>query len=438
MILAIKIFIRAIFFPGLYFSSIMAMFYTIFKKTFVGLFLLVFLITQPNIHYKFHDYPYGWMVIDLLFLSLIFGVLFQNQKYHKTGNGKYVILLIIITYISAWIASINFSLPLPISTSSAEFVSWKNFIRALLLYFLINSVIKNDKEKKIIVLLIVVILLLVSVKSFRNFSGGSGFSYDKRYGGPFEKAGLGSNHFGAFIASYGSVVLGLFLVDKNKKRRLIYIPTLLFAMHPLFFTYSRGAYLGAIVSLLFLGVAKEKKIILIIFLFVLSWQFILPESVVERITMTKTEDGEIENSAAGRLELWDFGVTVFYKHPILGSGINGFALSVKNSGFDLVSAGVHLTDPHNYYMKVLCDQGLIGLILLLFIFFRAFLSGWKLFKHGDNDFDRGLGIGFSACVISLFLVNIFGDRFSYIMSGSYFWVFWGIVDKSNLKVLNKT
>lgn len=47
---------------------------------------------------------------------------------------------------------------------------------------------------------------------------------------------------------------------------------------------------------------------------------------------------------------------------------------------------------------------------------------------GNSQFQRSIGLGFTGCVIAFSITNIFGDRWSYYVLGSFFWVLFGMVD----------
>jgi hypothetical protein len=69
---------------------------------------------------------------------------------------------------------------------------------------------------------------------------------------------------------------------------------------------------------------------------------------------------------------------------------------------------------------------------LLLIFYRAFWSGWRLYKIGNTPFDKGLGFGFLGATIAIIFANMFGERWSYFVVNGYFWIFWGLVDRGIL------
>jgi O-antigen ligase len=169
---------------------------------------------------------------------------------------------------------------------------------------------------------------------------------------------------------------------------------------------------------------KKRSLLILALVIFISWQTLLPPTVVERIEMTKTESGELEGSAAARFDLWSHAIDVFEKNPVFGVGFGGYKFTVPET--------FKFTDTHNLYLKTLSEQGIIGITLLLFIFLLALKSGQGLFRKGLTPFHRGLGFGFLGCVVAFIITNMFGDRWSYFVLGDYFWITWGLVDRAIL------
>lgn len=420
---AIKFFLKWLLAPVLYGGGIFTALVTVFKRAEWGLFLLVAMIPQPNIWYKLHGYPLGKSFIDILFFAILIGIVFQQKGFTKTNHSTFILFFVLLSYLSLWNSSIRFSLPLPLTTSNELLRDWKNYAEMILLYFLVLNVIKTEEQQKTVVVLMSVVILLIAIRSYRDFSGGESFDYSKRVGGPFEAVGLGANHFGAFIAHYCVIFLGLFFFDNDPRRRLLFIVTYLFGLHPLFFSYSRGAYLGALGAFAFIGLIKKRSLLVVVAIILLAWKTLLPISVVDRIEMTETENGQIESSAAHRLDLWKHAMDLFEKNPIFGIGFGGFGFTVPPD---------ELTDTHNFYMKTLSEQGIIGSVLLFILLFMCLASGWRLFKVGLTPFHKGLGLGFMGAVVACMITNMFGDRWSYLALGGYFWVFLALVDRGIL------
>jgi putative inorganic carbon (hco3(-)) transporter len=410
------------FFPTLFGGGLIVMVFTIFKDVRWGVYLLVSLIPQPNIWYKFHEYFLGHDFLDFATIAIFLGIIIQKRGFEFKKSSILIIIFLLYSLFSISISTAKFSLPIDFSGGNRLIFAWKNYAQMILLYFLVSNSVKEEKDCRNIVLIITSVFLIIALRSYRSYSAGESFHDESRVGGPFETVGLGSNHLGAFISYCGTLILGLFLSGKGKAKRMFYFLTFIIGLHPLFFSYSRGAYLGSLLAVGFLGVIRKNLIIICMVVVVLiSWEAVLPSSVVDRIKMTKTEDGQYEDSAAGRLMVWDQAMEIFSRNPLVGVGYGGF-------GF-MVPEGQTLTDTHNYYAKTLCEGGIIGFSLLLAILFRAFLSGKRLWDMAKTPIFSGIGLGFMGCVIALAVANFFGDRFSYFVLGGYFWIMWGLVDK---------
>ncbi len=429
MLALLKHYFRMVMVPVLYIGGIGSILITIFKDSRFGFFLLVSLIPQPNIWYKFHQYPFGKDYMDLLFFAVLLGSIVQGRWPKEGGNRLLIWLAIAVSYLSLWNSSMRFSLPMPITLDNYLIFHWKNYAEMMLLYFLAMSVVKDEKDVKNVMIVICIVVLFIALRDFRNFSPGATFRWDKRAAGPFWIVGLGANHMGAFFAHYGGLLLGMLLVKQDRRFRLLLLAAVGFSLHPLFFAYSRGAYLGALVTVGFFGLVKKRSLLIVAVGVVIFYRALLPPSVIDRIDMTVKEDGTMEQSAGGRPELWEVAFRMFEENPVFGLGYNGYALSV--GGKTMRSGGVvkEGQDVHSIYMRILCEQGVIGFGLFTLIMIRAFMSGAKLFRRGSSGFSQGLGLGFMGCVLALATTNVFGDRWSYFVIGGYFWIVWGLVDR---------
>jgi O-antigen ligase len=391
-----------------------------FRRAEWALYALIAVLPLPNFRYRFNPYPLGKDLIDILIFSILLGIFINKNGLKKSPNGTLLLLFIVVNYLAVWNASLGLSMPLPITTDNPILSDWKNYAEMIFLYFLVFNCIQDEKQQRTVTTLIAIVMLFIAVHEFRNFTEGDAFSYDRRVEGPFWVMGLGANHMGAFVAHYGAALLGLYVLDDNKRRRLLYAVTLLFSMHPLFFSYSRGAYIGALAALGFIGLIKKRSYLLVIVAVVIFWQTVLPATVVERIAMTESPTGELEASAGKRVELWERAVDLFQNNPIFGIGFGAFSYSVSVEG---------LTDTHNFYMRMLSEQGVIGFLLFATVLLAALRSGWRLYRMAQSPYLRGLGLGFMACVVATIVTNMFGDRWSYFVLGGYFFVFWGVVDR---------
>lgn len=423
MLTALKVFLRGILAPTLYATVFITFLASVGKRAEWALYLLAILAPLPAVWYQLHQFPLGKDTMDILILGAFLGIIFNKGGFDRTPGTFLLAIFMIVSYVALWNTTLRFNLPLPLNSENPVLPDWKNYVEMIFLYFLAYSALKTEEQQKTMLVIIASVVLLIAVHEFRNFTEGGSFSYDKRAEGPFWVMGLGANHLGAFITDYGGLLLGMLLIDKHKYRKWLYLAAVAFSLHPLFFSYSRGAYVAAVAVIVVYGLIKKRSLIALVAVLIFAWHTVLPQTVVERIEMTETPEGQLESSAAERFMVWEHARRLFDEHPLFGIGFNGFEYTRR---------GERLTDTHNYYMKTASEQGVIGLFLLGLVLFRALTSGWWLYRNGQSIFHQGLGLGFIGCVTSLAVNNIFGDRFSYFALGSYFWLLWGIVERAKL------
>src|SRR5260370_17144331 len=81
------------------------------------------------------------------------------------------------------------------------------------------------------------------------------------------------------------------------------------------YTFSRGAYLAILFSVFVLGVMKDRKLLLIGAIFLVTWQAVVPTAVRQRVTMTQNANGKLEDSANEPVNLWQAAEESILTHP---------------------------------------------------------------------------------------------------------------------------
>jgi O-antigen ligase len=229
---------------------------------------------------------------------------------------------------------------------------------------------------------------------------------------------------------YTLFVIGMFLMDKHKWRRVAYGILIAGGIYSMLYSYSRGAYVGFGAGLVFIALVKSRKLLIPLFLLLFLWKVVLPSSVVDRIDGTFVEEGDRAGvitigdtnlSTAYRSEIWQEAWSIFTENPVVGTGFRTFG---KLTGWDT----------HNQYLKTLSEQGIIGLLIYLLLYQRALKSGWQLYKEGDEELLRAFGFAFVCAVLGSMVVNVFGDRWTYLQLGGIYWVLWALADQENSRI----
>lgn len=121
---------------------------------------------------------------------------------------------------------------------------------------------------------------------------------------------------------------------------------------------------------------------------------VTPGPFQQRLAQAKTEfeqwqPGKADRSSIGqRLEFYRVSLDIVREHPLLGVGTGGFpkAFANKTSG-----SGVTQTrNPHNEYLLIAVQTGLVGLALLLHLFWRQWRLAPQLSSPLECHIARGL------------------------------------------------
>lgn len=200
-------------------------------------------------------------------------------------------------------------------------------------------------------------------------------------------------HFSSngMLLGIGSIVIfqklrNLFIEEKesNKKTKLAkfyYLIALLLVIYGLFLSSKRAPLIAAILSIVItLLIVSGKNILKKLFILFISFAglaalyFIAVEyvpgfdTIANKFSSLESSDAGILN---GRNYLWQLALDLFNESPILGSGYGGYAAYAEKVDAFTSSA-------HNYYLQLMAELGIVGLILYLVAFISAVVFTAKL------------------------------------------------------------
>jgi len=395
---------------------------SVFWRPHLGIYLLILTLPLQTGRYKILDLPLGPQFLDILLLGTLLGLLIKGKPIIAKSNlNKYLLLFTIFCYLSLWSGSYFINAPLPTWFRDPRFGAWKNYVEMFLLALVVANIIKDKKQVRVLLLLMCFSLLLVNRSYFSTISGRdlSHFSYQVRDAGPMGYAGV--NGLAAFEAMAISFMLGMYAFSKHKLQKVALLAIVATCGYCLLFSFSRGGYLGAIVGLVTVGLFKSRWLLVAAAMLFLSWQVLLPTAVQERIAMTTGaahEGQQFDSSAQERIVLWEDAMNLFKMNPVTGSGFETYRYMGRVHGY---------LDTHNYYVKVLAETGILGLLLYVVLLWKLMRTGWSLFFRAEDPFWRGIGLGFIALLTSTLIMNFFGDRWTYQQVDGYLWVILGCV-----------
>jgi hypothetical protein len=378
----------------------------------LGFYYMIPFLPYRTMRDHFLDYPLGANVLTILVIAVIVGALIHGK--HLPKSKLYLIWAAIAgyLYISMWIGTVLGNAPAPLWLSDVNFVIWKDYMVIPLVFAAAGLVIEDRKAVRMVVILTAFTLLFIDKSCLYESMTRTWTNFDenKRGGGPL---GYGSNQTAAFLAQFAMFFWGFGQFLKRMKLKLISYGIVALTILACMYTFSRGAYLALVFSVFVLGLLKDRKLLLILGVFLVTWQTIVPTPVRERVNMTKDSNGQLEASAQERVDLWTQAQQSIISNPIFGTGFATFQY------------GQHvgdLKDTHNWYVKILVETGIIGFIMYFILLQQLLAMSYRLFKRATDPLYRGLGLGLFVATCSSLAANCFGDRWTYIEITALLWV----------------
>ncbi|MEU5539623.1 O-antigen ligase family protein [Streptomyces sp. NPDC020362] len=186
----------------------------------------------------------------------------------------------------------------------------------------------------------------------------------------------------ATVVAYGLVVAtGLALGARGRRERAVAAGCALVLVVPLAVSFSRGAWIATAVAcgaqLLLTGLRPAVKVCAaaVAASVVLVGGFgIGAAALQERLTSITQVAAAPDQSVVDRYSLWAAATDMWREHPVTGVGLKAFpehrdghASLALSSGSDTEGAGQGfrrqpLLSPHNMYLLLLSEQGLLGLL----------------------------------------------------------------------------
>jgi O-antigen ligase len=233
------------------------------------------------------------------------------------------------------------------------------------------------------------------------------------------------------IFSVTLFLMGVFLLFKKhilSIRRLWILGVMLMILGVLvYMTPGRSGYLAFMVVTVYFGylLFREKHYKILTLVFLLSSTFLLSSPLVrDRIElgvkeMQHVDTSNIESSSMGlRMTVWKNTIELIQDRPLLGFGTGGFEEAYSKKIKDSPEWEKHLMhDPHNQFLKILAEMGMLGLIVFL-----GMLASSLFQKSSKMYFHLGIGVLLTWCATSLF-----SSHFSTFTEGRFIYIWLGIM-----------
>jgi O-antigen ligase len=291
------------------------------------------------------------------------------------------------------------------------------FVQFIILYFLIRILIRSPSDIELYFRYILVCFIPIITVIFLQYSAGFfGSGYGEGRPGilasfiPYLLALSALALRGKWII-WGALLLSIFLASFHGSRRIFIAIVGYFGLH----------FRLRLVTFLIVG-----------FLFVAGpflYQLI-PDTTRYRLDNTFRQSNSIFQEGAnktalnklstGRWEFWGYSIKMFIDHPVSGVGL-------KNQVVLLDDYGAHReARAHNFYIEILADLGIVGIISLVAIIYNGFkgLNKIQPFSFGKKDFMYHMVNAYKYEWIMIHFIALLGSSMFYSKNG---WILYGLV-----------
>lgn len=300
---------------------------------------------------------------------------------------------------------------------SAE--AWARYLQLFALVPLGVVLALRDRRDVVLVLHALVLAALIQgVVCVYQFGTGTGATFQ----GQNSRA---TGTFGGEDVIAASVILGLAVtvcaalaISATGRRRLVYVVLALGLLVPLGLTFSRGSALTTAFALLIVLAFAGWRTLVATLVCAMAAAVVLVGAgldggaVGERLLSI----GESDSSTGDRMALWAAAVGIWVDNPVNGVGLREFpryrdtyappglsgGSTVGQSGPGGALSQQELLSPHNQYLLVLSEQGIIGFLPFAALLFVSTATAWRATLRGPR-YARGTG----AAVVGISMWQLF-------------------------------
>ena len=189
-------------------------------------------------------------------------------------------------------------------------------------------------------------------------------------------------------------------------------------------TFSRSAFIGLSFILGYYLLSRRRiGSFLLAFLIILGASLLLPDNpLVERAT-TGFGARDTDAITAGRVQhIWRPLLPTFWEAPIIGHGLGSTWWATPNLRGEMLPVG----HPHNAYLGVLLDLGLLGIAVVGAFFWSVWKTFRRLSQHHVDSQWRGVFEGGIVALLCLAIQGVSEDSFTPTYAQAALWVCYGL------------
>ncbi len=389
--------------------------------------------------------PVITLIKDFLIVALFAAVIYKNFK-----NKKIIFLLnsfsILVVLLVLW-GTVSFFFA---DNKVLGLLRLRDIVLYILAFFIIFDFIrnKNDLKKIVSILLIaaIFVLLLAPLQLFF-FKDSMVKRFDPATNTWHSRIASSLAHpsiFGEYLVIIFSLAASLLIFKRPPKSHFVILTLItLFSIIFLYLTFSRGAWLGGVAAgaaiLFFLKnkIAAQKKLLLSLGILLILATYLVMFHTKAPTYLATLIDRRYKSNEERLYMVYSLIGESNTTTNIFGKGLGDTTQGREAKKIGLteifsfesqkIKEAKAKTLVDNQYLKTFSEMGLVGIAILLGIFYFLIKTAYKLIKITDDKFLKAVLVGILAAGVAFIVQGLAIDIFEIFPTNILFWTLAGVL-----------
>jgi O-antigen/teichoic acid export membrane protein/O-antigen ligase len=217
------------------------------------------------------------------------------------------------------------------------------------------------------------------------------------------------NSEGALFVIALAVLLARYPQARGRVARIALVGAIVLLVTGVAYSFSRASYFGTLAVIGIYAVRRSVQGLTRAVIGIGALVLLLPVAVTARLGTVWSSSG-LDADSAVRLDLWSSAIRMFDAHPLSGVGYLQFATQLPayftaTGNYDSFLVQLNLLDfPHNTFLTVLSETGIVGGALALALITAGWRRCWRAMRAAD-----WAGEGAVLAFIGVGVCSLFGE-----------------------------
>ena len=359
-------------------------------------------------------------LIILTAISFFIGIICGRIKVYTVTPMSFLITAFIALAAISSLASFN-------RVKSIEiFILYAAF--AFSFFIIVNTLKTKNEWYNLVTVFVLSGLAVALVGIYQNFFGESQSALSWVDSNMFEDIGVrvygtfdNPNVLGQYLVLLTPVAVAMLVSAKNVFSKIVFFVSAAAMLICIVYTWSRAAWVAVVLAIGFFMIMKDRRWATVCIVMFLIMPFVLPESIMSRITSIGNMK---DSSTAYRVSVWIASLRIAKDYWLGGIGLGSGAFERIYQNYALNGAGFALHS-HNFYIQLVVEMGILGLVVFAAIIFMAFKQIASL--KDKNSVNKNVALAIGGALIGYLFQGVAENLWYNYRMVLIFWIYLAIL-----------